>query len=199
MEWYGVIKKIISLEFPNEKEVIMFQCDWYDVPAAAKNKGRGYNKDQYGIIDIDTTRFRYVDDPYILGTQSEQVFYVQAKKNKPEWSTVVRMIPRNLFAMPEEEKEGEKDVNSLVVGVEDMNVSRTNEELTNWRRSDMEGISGDASIIQQAIAGCAPEPTDADLDFLADEEHDDDDTYIDDGLVAPVNSLGQGHDDEFFV
>jgi hypothetical protein len=57
MDWYGVIKKIFSLEFPNAKEVVMFECDWYDVPAASKNKGRGYKKDQYGIVDIDTTRF----------------------------------------------------------------------------------------------------------------------------------------------
>jgi hypothetical protein len=53
MERYGVTKKIISLEFPNEKEVIIFQCDCYDVPAATKNKGRGYNSDHYGIVDID--------------------------------------------------------------------------------------------------------------------------------------------------
>jgi hypothetical protein len=45
MDWYGVIKKIFSLEFPNAKEVVMFECDWYDVPAASKNKGRGYKKD----------------------------------------------------------------------------------------------------------------------------------------------------------
>jgi hypothetical protein len=50
MDWYGVIRKIISLEFPSRKEVILFKCDWYDVSASIKNKGRGYKKDQYGII-----------------------------------------------------------------------------------------------------------------------------------------------------
>src|SRR6185437_11627007 len=34
MEWYGVIKKIIVLDFPNKKEVMLFQCDWFDVPPA---------------------------------------------------------------------------------------------------------------------------------------------------------------------
>jgi hypothetical protein len=57
MDWYGVIRNIISLEFSSGKEVILFKCDWYDVPASTKNKGRGYKKDLYGIIDIDTTRF----------------------------------------------------------------------------------------------------------------------------------------------
>jgi len=34
MEWYGVIKKISVLDFANEKEVMLFQCDWFDVPPA---------------------------------------------------------------------------------------------------------------------------------------------------------------------
>jgi hypothetical protein len=100
MDWYGVIRNIVSLEFPSEKEAILFKCDWYNVHTSTKNKGRGYKKDQYGIIDIDTTRFQYVTDPYILGTQAEQVVYVKGMK-KPEWCTVVRLKPRNLFAMPE--------------------------------------------------------------------------------------------------
>jgi len=31
-------------------------------------------------------------------------------------------------------------------------------DLTNWRRSDREGSSGDASIINQALAQSVPEP-----------------------------------------
>jgi hypothetical protein len=42
--WYGVIKRMISLEFPGQKE--LFQCDCFDVHAATStNKGKGYNKD----------------------------------------------------------------------------------------------------------------------------------------------------------
>ena len=71
MSWYGVIKRMIALEFAGQKEVILFECDWYDVPAAATNRGRGYSKDQFGVIDIDTTRSRYKNEPYILATQAE--------------------------------------------------------------------------------------------------------------------------------
>jgi hypothetical protein len=133
MDWYGVIKKIISLEFPDGKEVVMFQCDWYDIPTPTKIKGRGYKKDQYGIIDIDTTHFRYSNDPYILVTQAKHVFYVKDAK-KFDWSSVVRMKPRNLFSMPESataEEEAEFDVDSLVVGVEHMTVTCEHGELMN--------------------------------------------------------------------
>ncbi len=37
MDWYGVIKKIITLNFPNDKEVLLFECDWFDVPGATTN------------------------------------------------------------------------------------------------------------------------------------------------------------------
>ena len=52
----------------------------------------------------------------------------------------------------------------------------------------------DASIIEKAIP--VSEPNDEDL---VDEDDDNEDTYIDDGHVAPVNSLGQGQDDEVFT
>jgi hypothetical protein len=40
MCWYGVIKRMISLEFIGQKEVILFECDWYDVPATSTSRGR---------------------------------------------------------------------------------------------------------------------------------------------------------------
>ncbi|KAL6637481.1 hypothetical protein ACP70R_025053 [Stipagrostis hirtigluma subsp. patula] len=155
-------------------------------------------KDQYGIIDIDPTRLRYLNDPYILGTQAEQVFYVKGAK-KSDWFTVVRLKPRNLFAMPaaaDSENEVEIDVESLDVGVENMNVLHSEEELKNWRRPGMEGVTGDAAVIEKALAELVPEPNDSDLE---DDEDDDDDTYIDDGHVAPVESESQGADEYFFV
>jgi hypothetical protein len=156
------------------------------VPATDKKKSRGYNKDQYGIIDIDTIKFRYLDDHYILGSQAEQVFYVKGSK-KLDWCIMVRMKPRNLFAMPEGgEEEGEIDLDSLVVGVEDMNMANTQKEVNNWRRLGIEGVSGE-SVIQRAFAESVLEPNDNDL---SDEEDDTNETYIDDGLIAPVNSSG---------
>ena len=85
-------------------------------------------------------------------------------------------------------------MDSLDVGVEDMNVARTH-EVINWSRLDVEGESGDASIIEKALIESKPEPNDSDLS----DEEDEDDTYIGDGHVAPVDSIGEGSDDEFFV
>ncbi|XP_066316724.1 uncharacterized protein [Miscanthus floridulus] len=146
MTWYGVIRRMISLEFPAQKEVLLFQCDWYDVPAASTSRSRGYSRDKYGVINIDTSRFRYSNEPYILTTQAEPVFFVNLV-NKPGWSSVVAVRPRNLFAIPEVENEGDMEIDLLDVGIQDMNLLGLNEDLSNWTRPDKEGTTGDASVI----------------------------------------------------
>jgi hypothetical protein len=67
-------------------------------------------------------------------------------------------------------------------------------------RNDLDGVSGDATIIETTIP--MPEP---DLDDIPNDDDDDDDdddenddTYINDGHVAPVNTLGRGEEDEIF-
>jgi hypothetical protein len=191
MYWYGVIKRMISLEFPGQKEVILFQCDWYDVPAATTNRGRGYSKDQFGVIDIDTTRYRYKNEPYILATQAEHVFYVNLV-NKPGWSSVIAMKPRDLFAMPELELE-----DSIDVGIEVINLLDGQQNLTNWTRSDKERTTRDVSVIAQVQTEAVDEPDD--VVFDGDDEDDEDDTYIDDGVVAPLAFGVEGEDDDFFI
>lgn len=96
--------------------------------------------------------------------------------------------------LEETEQQGHIDIDLLDVGVEAMNISSQHEVLINWARNDLQGVTGDARVIEKAIP--VPEPNDEDL---VDEHDDNDDTYIDDGHVAPVNSLGQGQDDEFFT
>uniref|UniRef100_I1PJN9 Uncharacterized protein n=1 Tax=Oryza glaberrima TaxID=4538 RepID=I1PJN9_ORYGL len=88
------------------------------------------------------------------------------------------------------------DVDSLVVGVEQMNVQHRHDDFTNWRRSNIEGISGDSTVIEEARAASMPEPDD---DDIPDEDDESDDTYIVDGVVAPVESHGGDDDDDFFV
>ena len=195
IDWYGVIKKIICLDFGSDKEVVLFQCEWFDVPSANKNQSRGYNKDKYGIIDVDTTVHKFKNDPYILGIQAEQVFYVRDVK-KPNWSSVIKMKPRNLFSMPSTttgEDLSETDADILDVGVREMTIPNANEDISSWSRSGVQGASGvvsDSQII---------EPVDAPNDELeSDDDDTDDDTYMNDGHVAPLVAE-ESEDEGFFV
>lgn len=196
LDWFGVIKKIICVDFPSEKEVVLFQCDWFDVPPANKNQGTGYKKDDYGYIDVDTTVLRYRDDPYILGIQAEQVFYVRDVE-KINWASIVRMKPRDLYAMPStgDDDDGTKaDVDLLDIVVGDTIVQGIDEDVGSWSRSGMEGVSGDASDIPKILE------VDAGDDELESDSdcYDDDETYINDGHVAHL-VVDESDDDEFFV
>ncbi|KAG2557508.1 hypothetical protein PVAP13_8NG216302 [Panicum virgatum] len=186
MEWYGIIKKIIILDFANEKEVMLFQ---------------GYSRDEYGIIDIDTTRLRYADDPYIMANQAEQVCYVKSAR-KSNWSSVLRMKPRNLFVTPETENtpnivDDTGEVDMVVTEVEHMNISNKIHDLTNWSRNDVEDATVDAKVIEEARQAPTTEPSFADI---VEDNDEDDDTYITNGVVAPaVDSSHGGGEDDFFV
>ena len=189
MNWYGVIGRIISLEFPGQKEVILFECDWYDVPAISTSRSRGFSRDKWGIIDIDTTRFHFKTEPCILATQAEHVFFVKNMK-KPTWSSVVSMKPKKIFAILDDENDDEIDSDSIDMAMEGMNLVDGQDHFTNWTRSGKEGTTLDAAVIQQVQAEAAPEPDDDDLAFL-DDDIDEDDTYINDGVVAPVADVDQ--------
>ena len=175
MNWYGVIRRIISLEFPTQKEVLLFQCDWYDVPAASTNRSRGYVKDKYGIIDIDTSRFRYSNETYILVTQAEPVFFVNLV-NKSGWYSAVGVSPRNLFAMPESENEVDINANPIDVGIQDLNLIAPIDNVSNWRRPDKEGTLDAASFIEKVCQEAVPEPDD--IVLVCDVVDNEDDTYI---------------------
>jgi beta-lactamase superfamily II metal-dependent hydrolase len=97
--------------------------------------------------------------------------------------------------MPEAENDGDIEVDLLDVGIQDINLVGSNEDLSNWTRADKEGTSGDASVINQVRGEAVLEPDDAVL--LDEDDDDEDDTYIDDGVVAPI--VVESIEDDFFV
>ncbi|CAN6299829.1 unnamed protein product [Urochloa humidicola] len=106
------------------------------------------------------------------------------------------MKPRALFAMPELEDSdnvvGDITVDSVITGVEHSTVEDQQEGLTNWIRPDMEGLCGDAGVIEKAVP-----MAELDNDDLPDDL-DENDEYIGDGVVAPVLETEED-DDIFFV
>jgi hypothetical protein len=189
MIWYGVIRNIISLEFPEAKEVILFQWDLYDVPTTSTSRSKGYSRDKFGIIDIATSMFRYSDEPYIVASNAEPVFYAPIV-DKPGWSSVVLVRPKNLFSMPETGN----DADALDVGIQEMIESGRGQELSSWSRQDRAGTTSSATIINQVRSEAIPEPAD---DYIGHDECDDEDTYIDDGVIALA--MEENAEDYFFV
>ena len=67
IDWFGVIKKIIALDYLESKQIVLFKCNWFEIPLQSRNQSRGYKKDEYGFINVDVTRLHYKDNPFILG------------------------------------------------------------------------------------------------------------------------------------
>jgi hypothetical protein len=199
IDYYGVIKKIIFLDFPPDKEVVIFECDWFDVPAppTSKKQSRGYRKDKYGIVDLDTTIVRFKDDRYILGDLAQQVFYVRDVMN-PDWASVIKMNPRNLFAPSAINEDtavadgSEADV--LDVGGAGITAPESTEDITSWCRNDEQGSSVDVSVIENI------KPVEfEDGQLEPDDDTDDDEAYVNDGHVAPLVQEDLDDGQGFFV
>lgn len=98
-EYYGVLEDIYELRYVGNRKVHLFKCHWWDVALL----GRGYKIDKYGFTSVNTHCALNTNEPFVLASQSEQVFYLKDMVDK-DWLVVVKTNPRDLFNMPEVEE-----------------------------------------------------------------------------------------------
>ncbi|KAK5835510.1 hypothetical protein PVK06_011201 [Gossypium arboreum] len=94
--YYGKCIEIIELNYYERFCVIMLRCDLVNIKSPRRMK-----KDANGFImvkfsELIHTGNRDSDNPYILASQSKQVFYVKDGKNE-RWLHVIGIKPRDLF------------------------------------------------------------------------------------------------------
>lgn len=95
LEYYGLLQEIIEVQYIGGNRVILFKCDWWDV----HTQGRGIITDSFEFVSVNTSKV-LANDPYILASQAQQVFYVDDVV-KPNWKVVVKTTPRNSYDVPE--------------------------------------------------------------------------------------------------
>jgi len=94
--YYGKLTDIIEVEYYYRTKYVMFKCDWADIAM-----DKGYKVDEYDMVLVNFNRFvhrgdREIDDPYVLTSQVDQVFYIEDERN-PGWACAVRTKPRNVY------------------------------------------------------------------------------------------------------
>ena len=103
-EYFGVLKEIIELDYGNNHKVILFDCEWYDV----FSENLGIKRETYGITTVNVKRFLKTNEPYVLASQVEQLYYVRDHVHQ-NWQVVVKTNPRNFYDIPsDDEDEGPK-------------------------------------------------------------------------------------------
>ena len=100
VDYFGVLLEIIELHYLDGLRVFMFKCDWIDV----FNRGRGIKTDIYGFTCVNFSQFLRTNEPFILASQAQQVFYVKDVLD-PNWYVVQKTHPRDLYDMQIEEDE----------------------------------------------------------------------------------------------
>ncbi|XP_025680353.1 uncharacterized protein [Arachis hypogaea] len=104
--YYGKIIDIIELNYSCSFTVVLFKCVWADTTTS-----RGIKQDYLGLTSVNFshpihTGNREEDEPYILASEAQLVYYVDDEVAK-EWSVVVHEKPRDLYDMGEENEEAE--------------------------------------------------------------------------------------------
>ena len=113
--YYGILDDILECDF-NSFKVVLFVVKWFRLRLNRNDSYRTVIEHDSGFTMINTRSFEPVgDEPYVLPSQCEQVFYFGVP-HKPGWSFVVRHDPRGRpvkYNVIEEEEieEAEEEVN----------------------------------------------------------------------------------------
>jgi hypothetical protein len=90
--YYRKLTQIVEVKYYDKTKYVMFKCDWVD-----NTKDKGYKVDEYGITLVNFknlihTEERITDEPYMLTSEVDQVFYDEDERNL-DWACTVRIKP----------------------------------------------------------------------------------------------------------
>lgn len=109
VNYYGSIEQIFELDYWGVLNVVLFKCCWYQE-----------EKDAYGLTKVNFNKFCFKNDPYVLSSQVQQVFYVEDPTEKMV-HYVIKKLPRD-WCDAENENATEEDINNP--DVQDINIGR---------------------------------------------------------------------------
>ncbi|CAA0828030.1 Unknown protein [Striga hermonthica] len=132
-DYYGVLTDIIKLDYLGNHEVVLFKCDWFE--------GKSIQKDKYNCVSVNLSRPWKTNEPYVLASQVQQVFYVNDNKLGKDWKVVVETQARSSWSVLE------NNDNECTVVHE---LSQQNDDLIEWQRNDIPGTSIAANLVKPA-------------------------------------------------
>ncbi|KAJ8639967.1 hypothetical protein MRB53_016661 [Persea americana] len=101
--FYGELEEIIELSYKGTYggQINLFKCRWFD-------SEKGIHVDRHGITGIDVHRSTYVNVPFVLPTQTLQVYYTPSpirKRDRPpaDWQVVIHTLGRTCVQLVDRE------------------------------------------------------------------------------------------------
>jgi len=79
--YYGQLTDVVEVEYYDRTTYVLFKCNWAD-----PTMDRGFRVDDYGLAFVNFTHLVHrgellTDEPYVLTSQVDQVFYVEDGRN----------------------------------------------------------------------------------------------------------------------
>ena len=138
--FYGVLTDIIELYYSKDVKFLLFKCDWVD------NRRGLVEKDNFDFTLVNFNHLLYrgnevSDEPFILATQAQQVFYVKDPVDE-NWEIVVKMKQREFFDNCAWDTTTSKDVTQNQVEPY-ISQQLENTVVATWVRSDVVGATVD--------------------------------------------------------
>ena len=96
VDFYGVLSNVVVLNKVLGYKVILFKCTRFDT-----NQKKKRIKHDYNLTTIQVNSTWYDNDPFILATQAQQVFYLDDYKNGHNWKVVQKVNHRHIWDVPE--------------------------------------------------------------------------------------------------
>jgi hypothetical protein len=94
--YFEKLIEVIEVEYYDRTRYVLFKCKWAD-----NTKGKGYKEDKYGLTFVNFKNLVHkgemiTDEPYVLTSQVNQVFYVEDERDR-DWACAVKIKPRNVY------------------------------------------------------------------------------------------------------
>ncbi|XP_070011494.1 uncharacterized protein [Nicotiana sylvestris] len=156
IDYYGVLTEIVELQYLEGKRIVLFKCDWMDVD----HIGKGVKIDKHDVVSVNTNRKLATNEPFVLASQVEQVFYVKDNLH-PNWSIVLNGHSTYFTGGAVSEETFQQDAQNFSCTFEE------DEDFINWRRNDLDVISTDVTLADNIIE-----------DIESDSETDDENLLL---------------------
>ncbi|XP_074323110.1 uncharacterized protein LOC141660047 [Apium graveolens] len=94
--YYGFLIEILELSFIFYRKIYLFRCKWFN--SDPKDKSVYKEND---LTSINTKSNWYVNEPFILANQAQQVFYLLDMRRGSNWRFIQKVNHRNVYDIPE--------------------------------------------------------------------------------------------------
>ncbi|XP_062103264.1 uncharacterized protein LOC133814298 [Humulus lupulus] len=132
MTFYGIIDEIWELNYHSFK-IPVFKCNWVE-------SNNGVKVDELSFTLVDLKRLGYKSEPFILGTQAKQVFYVEDSLDS-RWSIVLSTQPRNFSQEDQSDNHVLEELNNFTNELADIvNFDDAEVSAGSYARQDVEGV-----------------------------------------------------------